>query len=516
MDSSISFKVHRFTHVVGLPPLGWNTFCIIILGNILKERVPLFGMCGSESKGVQYIDTWQQTLLAFSLISTVVLTYILGYLTLSKLTNYQVAWYTPEENEFMAQALETLCVSLCILPQSLALAFWYVAPAFIKDWHELQPVPPRHHYVYSEAERIALELGVSCPQILYTQKNIANCFNLGKKESESTIVVSRWLLSHLNPRELEAILAHEMVHAKNRDVTLMAYFSAVRWAIFLSPLCVLGGFLYLFSQVENASLEFVIYPEFQLLVMPFLLLYVLLVLGILWFSRLREGAADAGASLLAGKKTLKETLYKLSCAKSTHMMLVSPCLMIVRSTRLGGVLSAHPSLIGRFDSLEKKKYISSQASSPSIRCCLTYSITIGLFIQFINYILSAFVLQVTGHSPRGLLLFLIDPAITALLLTIRYRHFSVKCLCAIVLVISLLQTALFFVFVVPACFVAQYLSSQVSPDSPEITYIIRQCLEIGENLQGATVRVMTESGTFFLITLPVTLAMRYMRKYLKL
>jgi heat shock protein HtpX len=488
----------------------------MILGNILKEEVPLHTMCGSESKGVQCIDTWQLTLLAFSLISAVIFTYTVGYFIFSKLTNYQGAWYTPGESEFMAEALGTLCLSICILPQSLALALWYVAPSFIKDWYELQPLPPRHHYIYSMAENVASELGVSCPQILYTQANIANCFNLGKRESESTIVFSRWLLSHLNPRELEAILAHEMVHAKNRDVTLMAYFSAVRWVILLSPLFVLGGFLYIFSQFENVPVEFVFYPEFWLLIIPFLLLYLFLALGILWFSRLREGAADAGAALLVGKNILEKTLYKLTCARSTRMALVSPCLMIARNTQLGGILSAHSPLKKRLGLLEKERYVSSRNSSPSIRSCLTYSVSIFLFIQLINYILSALIFQFTGRSPGGLLLVLVDPVTTAILLTIWHHHLSIRYLGFIVLIMSFLQVVLFFVLVLPACIVMQHLPSWVSAVSPEVAYVARQCFELTKNLQRTTVEVMVESGTFFLIAFPATLAMRGMRKHLKL
>ena len=66
------------------------------------------------------------------------------------------------------------------------------------------------------------------------ETHVPNAFATGRSPNNAVIAVTRGLLSKLNEKELEAVLAHELSHIKNKDVMV------VTWA---SLIVVISGFL---------------------------------------------------------------------------------------------------------------------------------------------------------------------------------------------------------------------------------------------------------------------------------
>jgi len=469
-------------------------------------------MSNGASRGSRRVDTFQVALLGSSLITIIVFTYSVGYLLLYFVMVYQ--GLLPEisaEETFVIEAVKELLLYMFILPQSISLVLWYVMPSFIKDWYTLEPLPSQYSYVHSIVRNIASRMGVSPPSILYTRKNVANCFNLGKRGSESTIVVSKWLVTHLDVKELEAVLTHEMAHTKNKDVALMAYFAAVKWVILLSPFLIFCGISSIFPSDPFA---FLLYPEFWILIAPFLVVYLFLVLGIHWFSRVREVTADARTSLFVDKSILKNALYKLSAAKTTRMQVVPSCLM-VSSGGLRGVLFTHPTINKRFKLLNEGKYVVKPGEPPSLRSLITLSVSIFIFIQLINYIVSTFYVLVAGNAPHGMFFLFFDPSIAAVLLVVFYGDYSWKHLGVTVFLIAFLQFITFYILVLPFCLLAQFLLPSVESLPPVVGFIVNLSVDLVENLSRTTVNLLKGAVQTFIITFLIIFLLKYAKKYLE-
>lgn len=67
--------------------------------------------------------------------------------------------------------------------------------------------------------RLARVADAPPPSVGVVDSDVPNCFSVGG--SDPTIVVSRGLLDRLDDDELDAVLAHELAHLRNRDATVL-------------------------------------------------------------------------------------------------------------------------------------------------------------------------------------------------------------------------------------------------------------------------------------------------------
>lgn len=70
--------------------------------------------------------------------------------------------------------------------------------------------------------RLAQQADVPTPQLAVSQWSVPISFATGISQEQSTIVVSRGLVKTLNESQLDAVLAHEIAHIKNRDAAVMS------------------------------------------------------------------------------------------------------------------------------------------------------------------------------------------------------------------------------------------------------------------------------------------------------
>lgn len=76
------------------------------------------------------------------------------------------------------------------------------------------------HEVSEIVRRLSMTVEVPTPDTRVVQDETPSCYTVGRF-TDATIVVTTGLLSKLDTAELEAVLAHEIAHIANRDVTLM-------------------------------------------------------------------------------------------------------------------------------------------------------------------------------------------------------------------------------------------------------------------------------------------------------
>ena len=122
-----------------------------------------------------------------------------------------------------------------------------------------------------------------------------NAFATGPSRSRSLVAVSTGLLRSMRQEEIEGVLAHELAHIQNGDMVTMTLIQGVvnAFVIFLARLI---GSLVRGSDSRNGQmLSFLVTMVLQVV------LGILGMMVVAWFSRAREFRADAGGAALAGR-----------------------------------------------------------------------------------------------------------------------------------------------------------------------------------------------------------------------
>jgi len=106
-----------------------------------------------------------------------------------------------------------------IPPSFLALMTFFYYKSLIFWWTGTQEVTtwPDYDRLIKLLEPLCISRGLPIPNLWIIESPWSNAFALWREPVSSRIVVTRWLLDHLDDRELEWVLAHELVHIIQRD-----------------------------------------------------------------------------------------------------------------------------------------------------------------------------------------------------------------------------------------------------------------------------------------------------------
>jgi heat shock protein HtpX len=95
--------------------------------------------------------------------------------------------------------------------------------------------------VHSMVERLAAMLGVTKPKLYVIVDGLPRALAAGRGPRGSALALSTGLIAAASPAELEAVVAHELAHVRNRDVLVQT--SVVVLAATLLELSRIGGWL---------------------------------------------------------------------------------------------------------------------------------------------------------------------------------------------------------------------------------------------------------------------------------
>lgn len=158
--------------------------------------------------------------------------------------------------------------------------------------------------VQATVARLAALADVPVPRVAYVKTDMPNAFATGRSPQHAVVAVTSGLISRLSPEEVEAVLAHEITHVKNRDMALMtmaSFFATVasyivQMAFWFMPI---GG-----DRDEESRMVLVYLVSLIVWIVSFFLIRA--------FSRYREYAADRGSAILTGQPSqLMSALTKL-------------------------------------------------------------------------------------------------------------------------------------------------------------------------------------------------------------
>ncbi|HEX6001749.1 MAG TPA: M48 family metallopeptidase [Hyphomicrobiaceae bacterium] len=109
----------------------------------------------------------------------------------------------------------------------LAAAVWFVVAYFthqlLVSWATGAKGVTRSEapQLYNTLENLCISRGLAMPTLQIIETPALNAYASGVQEGRYVIAVTRGLADTLAPDELEAVLAHELTHIRNRDTQLM-------------------------------------------------------------------------------------------------------------------------------------------------------------------------------------------------------------------------------------------------------------------------------------------------------
>jgi len=75
--------------------------------------------------------------------------------------------------------------------------------------------------VWNLLENLAISRGMATPTLRILDTDALNAYASGIREGRYSVTLTRGLIDTLNDQELEAVIAHELTHIRNRDVQLL-------------------------------------------------------------------------------------------------------------------------------------------------------------------------------------------------------------------------------------------------------------------------------------------------------
>lgn len=246
---------------------------------------------------------------------------------------------------------------------AVLLAIQYFASDRIALWtmgaREVSPqeAPQLHAMV----DRLAQIADLPKPRVAVSPSRMPNAFATGRNPKNAVVAVTEGLLERLDPPEIEAVLAHELAHIRNRDVlvmTLASFFAMVaqllmRWLFW-------GG---MYGGVGRRDDRRGGGGAIALVYLASILVWVISFFLIRALSRYREYAADRGAAIITGAPSqLMSALMKISGVmdriperdlrevQGMNALFIIPA---AKGQSIAELFSTHPSLDNRLERLRR-------------------------------------------------------------------------------------------------------------------------------------------------------------------
>jgi heat shock protein HtpX len=196
-----------------------------------------------------------------------------------------------------------------LLAGGLALVQWYTSDKVALMASGAKVVTPEQApELHAMVERLCAMADLPKPRVAVIDTDVPNAFATGRSPKHSAVAVTTGLWNRLEPREIEGVLAHELSHIGNRDVTIMtiaSFFAMI--AAMLTRFGMYGGMFGGDRNREGGA------PIWLIMFLVSIVTYVLSWILMMAISRYREYAADRGAALITGApENLMSALQKIA------------------------------------------------------------------------------------------------------------------------------------------------------------------------------------------------------------
>ncbi|WP_209630908.1 zinc metalloprotease HtpX [Methanofollis sp. W23] len=212
--------------------------------------------------------------------------------------------------------------------------------------------PEEYPVLHDVVEKLAAEADIPKPRVAVMPTPVPNAFATGRSPSHAVVAATDSILRLLTREELEAVLAHEIAHVKNRDVMTLtiASFLAMVAAIIMQ-----NAWLFSIADRREGGAWMAAWAVS-------IVVWIVSTLLVRSLSRYREFAADRGSAYITrNPKALISALYKISGrmdmvpaekrreVEGANAFFILPA---ISGNTLMELFSTHPTLEKRVEALE--------------------------------------------------------------------------------------------------------------------------------------------------------------------
>jgi heat shock protein HtpX len=232
---------------------------------------------------------------------------------------------------------------------------WYFSDRIALAAYRAQPLNPQEApQLYAMVQRLCDRAGMPMPKLFVVPTSAANAFATGRDPQHAAVAVTQGIVELLLEDELEAVIAHELSHVRNRDTLTQAVAATIAGSIaFLARMVSYSMWFGGGSRSDRGG-----NPLGLLLTM--ILAPVAASVIQMAISRTREFEADRGSAKLTGNpRALARALQRLESIGRQLPLEANPAFepLLISSPFSGQFLaslfSTHPSTAARIQNLLK-------------------------------------------------------------------------------------------------------------------------------------------------------------------
>jgi len=200
-------------------------------------------------------------------------------------------------------------------------SYWFSDSLALKSANAQVITEADHPEFYGMIRDLSQRAGLPMPRVAVSPADQPNAFATGRGPNKAVVCATTGLLQSMTREEVEGVMAHELMHVRNRDILIGSVAAAIATAI--SSIAQMAMFASMFSGGGGRNDEDRANPMAILLIS----LVAPMAAGLMQMaiSRSREFEADRGAAELLGTgQTLATALEKIEALALSKPMMVAP------------------------------------------------------------------------------------------------------------------------------------------------------------------------------------------------
>ncbi|MEI6079919.1 MAG: zinc metalloprotease HtpX [bacterium] len=235
------------------------------------------------------------------------------------------------------------------------IAFWFSDKIVLRMYKAEQIDNTHPSGLYEIVERLTRKAELPMPKVYIIPEDAPNAFATGRSYKTAAVAATRGLINNLSKEEIEAVMAHEITHIKNRDTLVSTVAAVIASAIMHITAMAKWGLIFGFGRVDDDERGGGLFVTILMIILA--PIAALLIQSAI--SRSREYMADKGSKGLIGSgMPLANALRKIETSsqrnepmqaapETAHMFIMNP----ISGKALFSLFSTHPATEDRIQKL---------------------------------------------------------------------------------------------------------------------------------------------------------------------